>query len=155
MHANDWRRIVLCGFVAGTVSTLLSIVLVAAFGGELFAAIAERRPGGPAPGADPWLYLLGVAAGVWAMWLYAVIRPRSDSTVKTGVVVGLAWWTLASLQSLKWVVLLNIPASAWLPLLANAALTIAATVIGALLYEAAPPYQSFQATPDGAPERGR
>lgn len=135
MQAVDWRRVLLCGLAAGTVWALLSILLVGAVGGDFIAAISDKVPSGT-PTRTPHLtiYFLSVAAGVWVMWLYAVIRPRSSSNLKAGVVAGLAWWTIASLQSLKWIALLQIPATAWLPLAANLILCVTATLCGALLY---------------------
>lgn len=135
MNAVDWRRVVLCGLAAGTVWALLSMILVGALGGDFIAAISDKMAGGaPARAPRLSLYFLSVAAGVWVMWLYAVIRPHSSSNLKAGVMAGLAWWTIASLQSLKWVVLLRIPAAAWLPLATNLILCVAATLIGAQLY---------------------
>jgi|CXWL01.1.fsa_nt_gi hypothetical protein len=139
MNAVDWRRVVLCGLVAGTVWALLSMILVGALGGDFFATISGKVPGGaPTPAPHLSLYFLSVAAGVWGVWLYAVIRPRSSSNLKAGVMAGFAWWTIASLQSLKWVVLLQIPVAAWLPLAASLILCVVATLCGALLYGNAP-----------------
>jgi len=139
MHTMDWRRIALCGLVAGAAWTLMSIVLVSVGGGDFFAAISERMDGAPPADSHLTLYLLSVAAGVWVMWVYASIRPQIDSNVRAAVVAGLAWWIIASLQSLKWVVLLDIPTTAWLPLIANAVSSVIATVIGGLLYAASSP----------------
>lgn len=151
MNAVDWRRAVLCGLVAGTVWALLSMILVGAFGGDFIAAIAASVPGGaPARVSALSLYSLSVAAGVWVMWLYAVIRPRSSSNLKAGVMAGLAWWTIASLQSLKWIVLLRIPAAAWFPLTASLILCVAATLCGALLYGNAASRPPINSTPDSS-----
>jgi len=135
----DWRRIVLCGFIAGAVWTLMSIVVVSVGGGDFFAAISERMAGAPVVGSHLALYLLSVAAGVWVMWLYVLIRPQINSNVRAAVVAGLAWWIIASLQSLKWVVVLDIPTTTWLPLISNGASSVMATIIGAMLYGASSP----------------
>jgi hypothetical protein len=121
---------------AGTAWTLLYVVFVASLGSELRAVAEERDSAGPVHGVSPLLYVSSVAAGVWAMWLYAIIRPRSHSTLKSGMVVGLAWWVLSSLESSKWAVLLDIPARAWIPLIANIEITVGAAVVGALLFGA-------------------
>lgn len=156
MNTRTWFRIVLCGLVAGVAFTLMSVVLVGLLGNEFLAAVSESVAAGTdAPKTDATLYLLTVATGVWAMWLYTVIRPGSSSNLRASVVVGLAWWVIASLQSLKWAALLDIPAVAWLPLTVNAGMCIVAASIGAFLYGAVQPNPSFHAPPDGAGERQR
>ena len=154
MNALNWPRIVLCGLVTGVAFTVMSVVLVGLFGADFLAAVSKSAVAGAgAPRTGFAVYILTVAAGVWAMWLYSVIRPASASNVKAGVAVGLAWWAISSLQSLKWIVLLGVPASAWLPLTGNAALCIVAASIGAALFGAVQPNQPLHATPDGARER--
>jgi len=129
--------------------TLLSIVLVGIAGDGFFAALSAKVPGGGlTPGTHPSLYFLSIAAGVWATWLYAVIRPHYRSTIRAGVVAGVAWWIIMSLQSMKWVVMLKIPAAAWLPLTANLFLCVAATLCGAGLYGNVPARPPFNSTPD-------
>ena len=156
MNALNWARILLCGLVTGVAFTVMSVVLLGLLGDAFLAAVSDSAVAGiGAPRTGPALYLLTVAAGVWAMWLYSVVRPRSSSNIRAGVAVGLAWWVIASLQSLKWVALLGIPRVAWLPLGLNAALCIVAASIGAFLYGAVQPNQPFQATAGGARERQR
>jgi hypothetical protein len=154
MNALNWPRIVLCGLVTGVAFTVMSVVLVGVLGQDFLAAVSESAVAGTgAPKTSPALYLLTVAAGVWAMWLYSVIRPGSASNIGASVVVGLAWWVIASLQSLKWIALLGIHTAAWLPLTLNAVLCVIAASIGAFLFGAVQPKQLFQATPDGSRER--
>jgi hypothetical protein len=154
MNTLNWPRIVLCGLVTGVAFTVMSVVLVGFVGNEFLVAVSESVVAGTgAPKTGPALYLLTVAAGVWAMWLYSVIRPGSASSIRASVVVGLAWWVIASLQSLKWIALLGIRTAAWLPLSLNAALCIVATSIGAYLYGAVQLRQPSHATPGGSRER--
>jgi hypothetical protein len=154
MNTLKWPRIVLSGLVTGIAFTVMSVVLVGLFGNDFLAAVSESAVAG-APKTGPALYLLTVAAGVWAMWLYSVVRPGSASNIRASVVVGLAWWVIASLQSLKWAVLFGIPTAAWLPLTLNAALCIVSASIGAFLHGAVQPKQPLRATPDGAREQHR
>jgi len=156
MNTSRWPRIALCGLVAGVAFTVMSVVLVRLVGADFLAAVSERDANGAgAPNTGAALYFLTAAAGVWAMWLYSVIRPGSASNIRASVVVGLAWWALASLQSLKWTVLLGIPAAAWLPLSLNAVLCIVSVSIGALLYGSVQAGQPAHATLDGTRERTR
>ena len=137
---TKWPRVVLCGLVTGVAFTLMTMVLIAMLGNDFLTAIASRVPAGAgAPKAGPGLYLLTVAAGIWAMWLYSIVRPGCASNIQAGAMVGIAWWVITSLQSLKWVALLGIPAAAWLPLSFNAALCIVAAMLGASLYGAVRP----------------
>jgi len=125
---------VLCGFIAGVVFTLLTAVLVGVAGREfLFAAGTHAAAGEGTVRTGLALYLATIAAGIWAMWLYAAIRPAFASRSGAVVAASLAWWAIASLQSLKWILLLGIPLRACLPLAANVVPTAIAVFIGALL----------------------
>ncbi len=134
MHRFDWRRVVLCGLTAGTIWTLLSMLVVGMGGGDFFAALSGQRTGVPVVRSGLPLYLLSVSAGIGVMVLYALIRPQLASTVWAGLTAGLMWWGIASLQSLKWVILLTLPASVWLPLTSSVIPFVLATLIGARLY---------------------
>ncbi len=135
MSSLNWARIVLCGFVAGVTFTLLTAVLVGTLGGEFLAAAgAHAAAGGGSTKTGPGLYLATIAAGLWAMWLYAVVRPQFSNNLGAVIAVSLAWWFIASLQSLKWVLLLDIPLSACLPLAWNLVSTVIAVFIGSTLF---------------------
>lgn len=113
MGSLSWPRIVLCGLIVGATFTLLTAVLVGTVGGEFFAAAGAHAAAGDGIGKTGLgLYFATIAPGLWAMWLYAVVRPRFSGNLGAVVAVGLAWWFIASLQSLKWVLLLGIPLSA-------------------------------------------
>jgi hypothetical protein len=131
----QWPRVLLCGLIAGGVWTLLSIALLYLVGGDFLAALPD---GGPS-GGSVHAFLLGsnIAAGIWAMWLYAAIRPRYGPAPKRAAVAGLAWWFIVSLQSGKWVASGFAPPGAALgPLAATLPAIIAATMVGAWAYEA-------------------
>ncbi len=133
MSSLKWPRIILCGFVAGVTFTLLNIVLVGTFGSEFLAAAGAHAAGG-STNTGPALYFATIAAGLWAMWLYAVVRPQFSNNLGAVIAVSLAWWFIASLQSLKWVLLLDIPLSACLPLAWNLVPTVIAVFIGSTLF---------------------
>ena len=134
MKALNWTRIILCGYVAGVVFALLSYVLIGGFGGEFLTAVGSRASvdGGSAK-TDPILYFVTISAGVWAVWLYAIVRPQTSSNAGAVVTVSIAWWIIASAQSLKWILLLGIPLNAWLPLAANLVPIAIAVFVGSAL----------------------
>lgn len=135
MTSLNWPRIILCGLVAGATFTLFTTVLVGALGSEFLAAAdAHAAAGGGSTRTGPALYFATLAAGLWAMWLYAVVRPQFSSNFGAVITVSLAWWFIASLQSLKWVLLLDIPLSACLPLAGNLVPTVIAVFIGSTLF---------------------
>lgn len=127
MNTKNWPRIILCGLVAGTIFTLLGMVTMATFGSELMSLAGKG-----AANTGPALYAASVLSGIWAVWLYAAIGRGGFGTV---IRVSLAWWLLASLQSYKWMLLLDIPLSAALPMTANLAPTVIAVWIGAMLFD--------------------
>jgi hypothetical protein len=138
MNSLNWPRIFLCGFVTGVVFALLSAVLIGLVGEDFLAAVGA--PDRPRRG--PGLYFAAAAAGIWAMWLYAAIRPRFPGNLGAVIAVGFAWWILAGLQSLKWILLLGIPSSAWLPLSLNLGPILIAIYAGSLLYGIGSPPRS-------------
>ncbi|HEX5818441.1 MAG TPA: hypothetical protein VFY20_06175 [Gemmatimonadales bacterium] len=142
MNSLNWPRIVLCGLVAGATFALLTMVLVGASGGDFLAAAgAHAAAGDGATRTGPGLHVATIAAGPWAMWLYAVVRPRFASNLGAVMAVGLAWWLIAGLQSLKWILLLGISFSACLPLAWNLVPTVFAVLVGATLFSSGQPDQ--------------
>jgi hypothetical protein len=134
LHSFNWPRVVLCGIVAGMVFTLLTALLVGVWGSEFLAAAGTHaRAGDGLARTGPGLYFATISAGIWAVWLYAVIRPRFSNNVGAVITISLAWWLIASIQSLKWMFLLGIPLSACLPLAANIVPTAIAVFVGAAL----------------------
>ncbi len=119
----------MCGFVTGVVFALLSAVLIGIVGDDFLAAVGAHGR----VRAGPGLFFAAIAAGIWAMWLYVAIRPRFSGNLGAVAAVGFAWWTIACLQSLKWVLLLGIPTSAWLPLSLNLGSTLVAVYVGSVL----------------------
>lgn len=135
----DWKRIIVCGLVAGFVWTLLSITLLALVGDDFLAALpGDKRK---AAGGGRQIFLLGsnFAASIWAIWLYTAIRPRYGPGAKTAVLAGCAWWFIQSLQSAKWVALTDVPLNVTLaPLVATLPAIIVAILTGVWLYEKSP-----------------
>jgi len=129
----DWGRVVVCGLVAGLVWTVLSVTLLSIVGKEFMAAVPANRPKG---GAEVFLLASNFLAGIWAMWLYAAIRPHFGPGAKTALATGLAWWIIVSLQSAKWVALGFVPTDVvWAPFAATFPSILLATLAGAWCYE--------------------
>lgn len=136
MGRINWPRVLLCGLVTGGVWTLLSVVLLAVVGQDFMSAL--RRFGHDSPrGGVPFTLIANLAAGIWAMWLYAAIRSRYGPGLKTAAVAGCAWWFIQSLQSAKWVTLVGVPSNVGLYPLAGATLPamVLAVVVGAWMYQ--------------------
>jgi len=130
---KTWGRIFVCGLISGAMWVLLSAVLVGFLGRDFLAAASQ---GGVTSGVGPLMFALTVAAGLWAMWMYSIVRTSVGPGLKSAVVVGLAWWTMASLQSAKWMVLEGVPGNTAVSLgIAILPAMIVSTFIGAWLYE--------------------
>jgi len=139
MGKINWTRVFLCGLVTGFVCTLLSSILLILVGEDFLTALRAGRPNALSSGVHLFLFITNLAAGIWAVWLYAMLRPRSGPGPKTAVVAGLAWWVIVSLQSSKWVALGFVPASTVFgPLAATLPAIIAAALTGAWLYDRNP-----------------
>jgi len=136
MGKINWGRVFLCGIVTGGVLFLLQLVVfVFVLGGTEFAAAVEAAPRFAFP---PLPAILHVASGIWAMWLYAAIRPRYGPGPKTAVVAGAALWVIAALVDALWVSsgLLPLPPGALLaPVAAALPVAVVATVAGAWPYQ--------------------
>ena len=140
MHAKNWLRIVLCGWVTGVVYFLLTALSIGLFAqGSIAQELLDvMEGGGPHTRWGGGVFFgIDLMMGIWAMWLYSVIAPRYGAGPKTAAVVGLAWWTMKSLQSAKWAGLgfLALDVGLLLPLVTTLVCILVASVIGAGLYE--------------------
>jgi hypothetical protein len=91
MRGTNWPRVFVCGLVAGVVWTVLSSVVTVLAGHEFAATVPGNRLAAPDAGFVAFLLVVNLAEGIWAMWLYAAIRPRYGDGVKTAAVAG-AWF---------------------------------------------------------------
>ena len=134
MQTNNWIRLVLCGFVAGVVWHLLSVVFISSFAPDFIASLQRTAPHQALGGL--FFYAVDLAMGIWAVWLYSAIAPTYGKGAMAGIVAGIAWWILKTLQSAKLAGLGFIELSpTLLPLgAATLAATVLASVVGAWLY---------------------
>ena len=100
MKGTHWIRLALCGFVAGVIWNLLSVVFLATVTPDFVASIQRTAPH-PAQGGA-FFFAIDVLMGVWAVWLYSAIAPRYGAKPTTVATAGVAWWILKTLQSAKW-----------------------------------------------------
>lgn len=99
MKHNDWLRLVLCGFVAGAIWHLLSVAFIAAFAPDFTTSLVRAAPHQAL--GRLFFYVVDLAMGTWAVWLYSAIAPRYGKGATAGAITGIAWWILKSLQSAK------------------------------------------------------
>ena len=100
MKRTNWIRLTLCGFVAGVIWNLLSVVFLSIFAQDFVASVQQGAPHPSQGGA--FFFAIDILMGVWAMWLYSAIAPRYGARLSTMVIAGVAWWILKTLQSAKW-----------------------------------------------------
>lgn len=136
MGRINWRRVLPCGLVAGLVWILLSSVVTVFVGRDFAAVVPGHRLSAPSGGLVTFLFVVNLVEGIWAMWLYAAIRPRYGAGPKTAVVVvGFSWWVISSLIDATWGSFGFVPARALLgPMAASLPAIIVAALAGAWLY---------------------
>lgn len=136
MGRINWGRVFLCGIVTGGVLFLLQLVVfVFVLGGTEFAAAVEAAPRFAFP---PLSALLHLAGGIWAMWLYAAIRPRYGPGPKTAAMAGVALWVIGAVIDFLWVsegLLPLSPGALLAPVATSLPVIIVATVAGAWPYQ--------------------
>ena len=86
-------RLILGGIVAGIVADVLGFLVDGVLLAPRWAA-GMKALGRPdfATSQFIWFNLFGLASGVFALWLYAAIRPRYGAGPKTAICAGLAVW---------------------------------------------------------------
>ena len=107
MRKINIGRVIIAGLVAGIVADILGYLV----DGILLAsnwAEGMARLGLTDFESNQWIAfnLIGLAAGLVTIWIYAAIRPRFGAGVMTAIYAGVAAWFLGSLLpnlSLMWV----------------------------------------------------
>lgn len=116
--------------------TLLSLTLLTFIGHDFLAALPYGGFDSASPLTRGYLAFTNLAAAVWAMWLYAALRPAFGEGMRTAAIAAVAWWLIHWLQSSKVAALGHVALESYLPL-AGAMLVamVAAVACGAWLYE--------------------
>jgi hypothetical protein len=91
-------RVILAGLVAGIVSDILGFVVDGVLLAPRWAA-GMKLLGRPEFAPNQWIgfNLVGLAAGIATIWIYAAIRPRFGAGPKTAVYAGVVVWVIGSL----------------------------------------------------------
>jgi len=135
MGRINWGRVLSCGSVAGVVWTVLSTVVTVLVGHDFAAAVPGHRLAAPSGGLVVFLFLVNLLEGIWAMWLYAAIRPRYGAGPRTAVVAGMSWWVISSLIDATWGSFGFVPVQAlWPAMGASLPAIMGAALAGAWLY---------------------
>jgi hypothetical protein len=135
MGRISWGRVLLCGLAAGLAWTILSSLLTLIVGHAFVVAVPGGRLSAPRAGLVALLFALNLAMGIWAMWLYAAIRPRYGAGPKTAAVAGFSWWVISSLVDATWGSFGFVPAEALLgPMAVSLPALIVSAMVGAWPY---------------------
>ena len=90
MGKINWPRVILCGVVTGVVWTILAAISIWYVGADFNSAVPGNKIFAPSAGLVAFLLMVNLAGGIWAMWLYAAIRPRYGAGAKTAAAAGFA-----------------------------------------------------------------
>ena len=98
MERINLSRLILGGIVAGIVGDVLAFLVDGVMLGPQWAA-SMKALGRPDFTSTQWIAfnLMGIVSGIFAVWLYAAIRPRFGAGPKTAVLAGLAVWFIGIL----------------------------------------------------------
>ena len=88
----------MCGLLAGLAWSLLTLPILVIFGGEIIDAVPRPLVTVARLGS----FFLNVVAGIWAMWLYASLRPLYGPGPKTAAIAGFSWWLISTIAVWQW-----------------------------------------------------
>ena len=98
MERINWRSVLMCGLLAGLAWSLLTLPILVIFGGEIIDAVPRPLVTVARLGS----FFLNVVAGIWAMWLYASLRPLYGPGPKTAAIAGFSWWLISTIAVWQW-----------------------------------------------------
>jgi hypothetical protein len=97
MRKINWTRVILGGLVAGVIINIFESVVNGVILAEDMDA-AVRALGRQMGGSQIAMFIVwGFLVGIFAIWLYAAIRPRYGPGAKTALCAGAAVWGLGYL----------------------------------------------------------
>lgn len=141
MARINWGRVILGGLVAGVIinigENLCGGLILKKQWDAAMSALHVTMPTG-AQAMTIWI-IFGFVVGIFAIWLYAAIRPRYGAGVKTAICAGFAAWFLGSFMSSVSSWNMGIfPSSLMIPsTLLTLVEVLIATIVGAWLYKEA------------------
>ncbi|MGP8244822.1 MAG: hypothetical protein ACLQVN_09925 [Bryobacteraceae bacterium] len=98
----NWTRVILGGLLAGLIVNVCEFLVNGLILRSEWAAALKALNKSPdiGIGATAAFWLWGFLIGIYALWLYATIRPRFGPGPKTAVITGIAVWVPASLLAM-------------------------------------------------------
>ncbi len=142
MGKINWGRVLLSGLLSGAIWFSLLLLILAFVGREFTMAVVAvaresgARPFATSPAGMQLLALLNFAGAVWAMWLYAAIRPRYGPGPKTAAIAGFALWIIGALVDTIWGAFGLLPPGVLVaPVAASLPAIIVAVIVGARVYK--------------------
>ena len=97
----NWTRVILGGLFAGLIVNIFELLvdgLLLRSEWDAGLKALNKTPGGIGPAAIFWLW--GFLIGIFALWLYANLRPRFGPGIRTAVIAGVAVWIPAGLLAM-------------------------------------------------------
>jgi len=137
--AINFGRVFSCGLLTGLICTLLKALVEEPFFDRSFFE-ALQRAGSPVRHELPAVFLASAIVGtfvvcIYAMWLYASIRPRYGPGAKTAIIAGFAVWILIATTDSFWASFRLVPLESLLaPMLCALPEIVIALLIGARFY---------------------
>jgi hypothetical protein len=98
MQKINWSRVILGGLLAGVVINICEFLVDGLLLGDQWVAVMKnlhRPPMGA--GANAAFVVWGFLVGIYALWLYATLRPRLGPGPGTAAFTGVAVWIIGSL----------------------------------------------------------
>lgn len=138
MGKINWGRVVLGGLLAGVVLNAYDFVMNGMVLAAQWNASLQALGKGPMGSSMiVWFVLSDFLLGLWAIWLYAAIRPRYGAGPKTALWAGLAGWFVMGLVSTISMMPMGLfPASLYhWNLIGSLVMFPVAAIVGAALYQ--------------------
>ena len=140
MGKINWGRVVLGGLLAGVVLNAYDFVMNGMVLAAQWNASLQGLGKGPM-GASMivWFVLSDFLLGLWAIWLYAAIRPRYGAGPKTALWAGLAgWFVMGLVNTISMMPMGLFPASLYhWNLIGSLVMFPVAAIVGAAIYQEA------------------
>ena len=91
------KSVFISGIVAGVIISISAITMVLVVGNEMDIVLANRGLPPLSNAAMAYFCFISFIFGIALMLLYAILKPRFDSKIKTAIVASVAIWILAYL----------------------------------------------------------
>jgi hypothetical protein len=137
MGGINWTRVILGGVLAGVVINVFESVLNGVVLAKDWEAAMAALGKPPIGGNQIAVFIIwGFLVGIFAVWLYAAIRPRYSAGPKTALCAGSAVWGLGYLLASAAPIVLNLfPARVMaIGLVVGLVEVLVATLLGAWVY---------------------